>query len=154
MRYCAAAGTPSAFAAGGLWDGCFVSTGLRLAGGLTAASSAGDGAAGRVTCQLDGHLHDEDVRVRDLLYGASVQRAARATTTATALTSRGPSTIAIHTGRIYEDIPLSRTPRERTGWSSISSFSQPRYSGLCRTLTLTLSLRMHKSECRMDCLAG
>ena len=141
MRSCAAAGTPSAFAAGGLWGGCFVSTGLRLAGGLAAASSAGAGAAGRVTCQLDGHLHDEDVRVRDLLYGASVQ-------------CRGPGTIAIHTGRIYEDIPLSRTPRERTGWSSVSSVSHPRNSGLCLTLTLTLGLPMHKSECRMDCLAG
>ena len=84
------------------------------------------------------HLHDKDVRVRELLFGATDQR-------------RGPGTIAIHTGRIYEDIPLSRTPRERTGWSSISSWGN---SGLCRTLKLTLGLPMHKSECRMDCLAG
>ncbi len=131
------------------WGGCFVSTVLRLARGLAAAAATG--ATGQGTTPLV--VHHEHADIWDLLQ----RKAARALTSAIALTHRGLSTtIAMQKGRMCEVVPdLEDPPPERTQEPCLNFLTAWVLRSLCRTLTSSRGLiPSYENECRQDCLAG
>ena len=82
--------------------------------------------------------------------------AARALTTAIALTSRGLSTtIALQKGRLYEDVPDLEERPPKGPEPSLNFLTARMLRSLCRTLTSSRGLMpSHENECRLNCLAG